>query len=68
MFCPNPICVTEFNIQNVFRYCDCVDGHFLVAPHPDFDNLIIASGDSGHGMKYERALYMQGLSVHENFV
>ncbi|KAI8393452.1 FAD dependent oxidoreductase [Radiomyces spectabilis] len=33
-------------------YCDSIDGHFLIAPHPDYQNLIIASGDSGHGMKF----------------
>ncbi|KAI9312855.1 FAD dependent oxidoreductase [Dichotomocladium elegans] len=32
-------------------YCDSADGHFLVTPHPQLKNLIIASGDSGHGMK-----------------
>lgn len=38
-------------IFTCFRYCDAIDGHFLVTPHPDFENLIVASGDSGHGMK-----------------
>ncbi|ORZ03634.1 FAD dependent oxidoreductase [Syncephalastrum racemosum] len=33
-------------------YCDTVDGDFLVAPHPKWSNLIVAAGDSGHGMKF----------------
>ncbi|KAG0193477.1 hypothetical protein DFQ28_005081 [Apophysomyces sp. BC1034] len=28
------------------------DGNFLVDYHPEYQNLIIASGDSGHGMKF----------------
>lgn len=33
------------------RYCDSVDGHYLIAPHPEYQNLIVATGDSGHGAK-----------------
>ncbi|KAI7883299.1 nucleotide-binding domain-containing protein [Lichtheimia hyalospora FSU 10163] len=33
-------------------YSDTADGHFLIAPHPKIENLIIASGDSGHLMKF----------------
>ncbi|ORZ25092.1 FAD dependent oxidoreductase [Absidia repens] len=32
-------------------YSDSVDGGYLVSPHPSYKNLVIASGDSGHGMK-----------------
>ncbi|KAI8060926.1 FAD dependent oxidoreductase [Gongronella butleri] len=32
-------------------YSDSPDGDFLICPHPDYSNLIIASGDSGHAMK-----------------
>ncbi|KAI7857439.1 FAD dependent oxidoreductase [Circinella umbellata] len=42
----------DITYARVCWYCDSVDGHYLIAPHPDFDNLIIASGDSGHGMKF----------------
>jgi sarcosine oxidase/L-pipecolate oxidase len=37
---------TEFN-----RYADSIDGDFVITPHPDYKNLVIATGDSGHGMK-----------------
>jgi hypothetical protein len=29
------------------RYCDTVSGDWLIDYHPDYENLIIASGDSG---------------------
>lgn len=34
-----------------FRYSDSIDGDFVITPHPDYKNLIVAAGDSGHGMK-----------------
>ncbi|ORZ24687.1 FAD dependent oxidoreductase [Absidia repens] len=33
-------------------YCDSIDGDFLVSNHPEYSNLIVATGDSGHGMKF----------------
>ncbi|KAF7728477.1 hypothetical protein EC973_006030 [Apophysomyces ossiformis] len=33
-------------------YSDSIDGSFLVDYHPEYENLIVASGDSGHGMKF----------------
>ncbi|KAI9491665.1 FAD dependent oxidoreductase [Zychaea mexicana] len=42
----------DISCARVCWYCDSVDGHYLIAPHPEYDNLIIASGDSGHGMKF----------------
>ncbi|KAF7727598.1 hypothetical protein EC973_007359 [Apophysomyces ossiformis] len=33
-------------------YSDTSDGDFLITPHPTYQNLIIASGDSGHAMKF----------------
>lgn len=34
------------------RYSDSADSSFLVTPHPRYQDLVIASGDSGHGMKF----------------
>lgn len=36
----------------ICRYSDSFDGDFIITPHPKHKNLIVASGDSGHGMKY----------------
>jgi glycine/D-amino acid oxidase-like deaminating enzyme len=33
------------------RYSDSIDGDFVISPHPDYKNLVVAAGDSGHGMK-----------------
>lgn len=35
-----------------YRYSDSFDGDFIISPHPKYQNLIVATGDSGHGMKY----------------
>ncbi|KAL0084029.1 FAD dependent oxidoreductase [Phycomyces blakesleeanus] len=42
----------DVSYARVCWYSDSIDGNFLVAPHPEFSNLIVASGDSGHGMKF----------------
>lgn len=33
-------------------YCDTLDEHFLIAPHPARQGLSVASGGSGHGFKF----------------
>ncbi|KAI8073984.1 FAD dependent oxidoreductase [Gongronella butleri] len=33
-------------------YCDSIDGDFVIDYHPDHENLVVATGDSGHGMKF----------------
>ncbi len=33
-------------------YCDTVDEHFWIAPHPEIANLVVATGGSGHGFKF----------------
>ncbi|ORX62543.1 FAD dependent oxidoreductase [Hesseltinella vesiculosa] len=33
-------------------YSDAIDGQFVIDYHPDYENLIVATGDSGHGMKF----------------
>lgn len=39
------------NMQKMDRYSDSIDGDFVISPHPDYHNLIVAAGDSGHGLK-----------------
>lgn len=38
-------------IWSFYRYSDSIDGDFVIGPHPDYKNLLIACGDSGHGLK-----------------
>ncbi len=33
-------------------YCDTVDEHFWIAPHPAAANLVVATGGSGHAFKF----------------
>jgi glycine/D-amino acid oxidase-like deaminating enzyme len=33
-------------------YCDTLDEHFWIAPHPDRPNLVVATGGSGHAFKF----------------
>jgi len=33
-------------------YCDTHDGDFWIAPDPERDGLIVATGDNGHGFKF----------------
>lgn len=37
--------------SRVCWYSDSIDGQFFIGAHPDYDNLIVATGDSGHAMK-----------------
>lgn len=41
----------DITYSRVCWYSDSVDGQFIVGPHPDYDNLIVGAGDSGHAMK-----------------
>ena len=36
----------------VCQYESTPDGHFLIAPHPGYDNVWLAGGGSGHGFKH----------------
>lgn len=36
----------------VCQYESTPDGHFLIAPHPAYDNVWLAGGGSGHGFKH----------------
>lgn len=44
--------MTHLDDGACYRYSDSTDSSFLVAPHPSYEDLVIASGDSGHGMKF----------------
>lgn len=37
-------------------YGDSLDGHFLIAPHPERPNIIVAAGGSGHAFKFAPVL------------
>lgn len=49
----------------IFRYCDTVSGDWLIDYHPDVDNVVIASGDSGHGFKFTPIIGREILKVIE---
>ena len=36
----------------VCLYCDTWDGHFWIAPDPDREGLVVATGGSGHAFKF----------------
>jgi glycine/D-amino acid oxidase-like deaminating enzyme len=40
----------------ICMYCDTNDGDFWIAPDPERPNLIIATGDCGHGFKFAPVL------------
>lgn len=37
-------------------YADTPDGDFLIDQHPSYENLFVATGDSGHGFKFAPVL------------
>jgi glycine/D-amino acid oxidase-like deaminating enzyme len=40
----------------ICMYCDTNDGDFWIAPDPDQPNLVVATGDGGHGFKFAPVL------------
>jgi glycine/D-amino acid oxidase-like deaminating enzyme len=40
----------------VCMYCDTNDGDFWIAPDPERPNLVVATGDCGHGFKFAPVL------------
>jgi glycine/D-amino acid oxidase-like deaminating enzyme len=40
----------------ICMYCDTNDGDFWIAPDPERPNLVIATGDCGHGFKFAPVL------------
>ncbi|WWC89147.1 uncharacterized protein L201_004065 [Kwoniella dendrophila CBS 6074] len=55
----------DFYSTRLCWYCDSVTGDWLIDYHPDFENLIIASGDSGHGFKFTPNIGREILKVIE---
>ncbi|KAG0166948.1 hypothetical protein DFQ30_006538 [Apophysomyces sp. BC1015] len=43
-------------------YSDTTSGDFLITPHPKYKSLVVASGDSGHAMKF---LPILGFKIRE---
>ncbi|KAK4515724.1 uncharacterized protein ATC70_010677 [Mucor velutinosus] len=52
----------DITYSRVCWYSDSIDGQFIIDAHPDYDNLIVAAGDSGHAMKF---LPMMGSRISE---
>ncbi|KAI8642418.1 FAD dependent oxidoreductase [Parasitella parasitica] len=42
----------DISFGRVCWYSDSIDGDFVIGPHPDYKNLLVACGDSGHGLKF----------------
>lgn len=42
--------------RRVCLYSDTWDGHFWIAPDPEHEGLVVAAGDSGHGLKFAPVL------------
>ena len=40
----------------ICMYCDTNDGDFLIAPDPERPNVIVSTGDCGHGFKFAPVL------------
>jgi glycine/D-amino acid oxidase-like deaminating enzyme len=38
--------------KRICVYCDTLDEHFWIAPHPRLANLVVATGGSGHAFKF----------------
>lgn len=46
------LATAEIVYTRVCLYCDTWDGHFWIAPDPEREGLVLATGDSGHGFKF----------------
>ncbi|WWD17111.1 hypothetical protein CI109_101548 [Kwoniella shandongensis] len=42
----------DFNMTRLCWYCDTVTGDWLIDYHPDYENLFVATGGSGHAFKF----------------
>ncbi|KAI7896951.1 FAD dependent oxidoreductase [Mucor mucedo] len=56
----------DITYARVCWYADSIDGEFIIAPHPDYDNLVVATGDSGHAMKFLPMIGTRIAQVVEN--
>jgi len=50
------LAAAEIVYTRVCLYCDTWDGHFWIAPDPQREGLVLATGDSGHGFKFAPVL------------
>ncbi|KAI8088965.1 FAD dependent oxidoreductase [Halteromyces radiatus] len=64
-FIPGTSCM-DIAYSRLCWYCDSIDGDFLISQHPKYSNLIIAAGDSGHGMKFLPNIGFQVRNVIED--
>lgn len=48
----DPDSPAQIHFTRTCWYCDTRDENFLIDFHPDVDGLLVASGDSGHGLKF----------------
>ncbi|KAL7421967.1 hypothetical protein Q5752_003739 [Cryptotrichosporon argae] len=55
----------EVTMTRMCWYCDTVTGDFLVDYHPDYDNLVIATGGSGHAFKFAPVIGREVLAIVE---
>ncbi|KAL1411679.1 hypothetical protein Q8F55_002644 [Vanrija albida] len=46
-------------------YCDTVTGDWLIDYHPNYDNLVLATGDSGHAFKFAPIIGREILAIIE---
>jgi sarcosine oxidase len=46
-----PLCYTE-----ICQYDNSLDGHFIIDHHPEYENVLLMTGSSGHGFKMGPAL------------
>ena len=51
-----PLADAPIVYSRVCMYCDTADGDFWIAREPDRPQLVVATGDSGHGFKFAPVL------------
>ncbi|WVR06914.1 hypothetical protein IAU60_003950 [Kwoniella sp. DSM 27419] len=55
----------DFVTTRLCWYCDTVSGDWLIDYHPDFENLVLATGGSGHAFKFAVIIGREILKVVE---
>ncbi|KAK4683690.1 hypothetical protein P7C73_g6542, partial [Tremellales sp. Uapishka_1] len=53
----------EFVSTRMCWYCDTVTGDWLIGYHPDYSNLMIATGGSGHAFKFAPVIGKEILKI-----
>ncbi|ODO06225.1 sarcosine oxidase [Cryptococcus wingfieldii CBS 7118] len=56
----------DYAMTRLCWYCDSVTGDWLIDYHPDFSNLFVISGDSGHAFKFAPNLGREVLKIIEH--